>query len=256
MLGDNIRNLRKAKGLTLVQLSEKIDSSSGTLSHIEKGSRNPSLDMLDKIAEALGVTALDLMVGDSRAENNYFSELDTMAFPGDTSKTKIYLDNDIKNTVDWGQTIVKEQSAHYGSFSMDEMQPVSVRFVKIPVLGKIAAGLPVEAKENIIGHVPVPENEVSNGFYFYLLVQGDDMVNSGIKDGYRVLVKRQPGVENGEIAVVKINSHNATLKRVKKIGGQVILYPDNPAYDPIFVKDEDAEIIGKVVKVEFDPNKK
>jgi repressor LexA len=134
--------------------------------------------------------------------------------------------------------------------------PITVNLVPLPVLGKIPAGIPIEASENIIDYVYVPENEIKNGSYFYLQVQGDSMINSGIKNGYRVLVKRQPDVENGEIAVVRVNSHDATLKRVRKVDGQVILYPDNPEYDPIFIKEEGAEFIGKVVKVEFDPNKK
>lgn len=256
MLGDNVRKFRKSRGLTLEQLAEKIESSSGTLSHIEKGTRNPSLDMLNKIADALGVTSMDLMAGDSQAENAYFSEINSMAFPGDNSAVLKHLDREIKNTVAWGQAEIREQATQYGNYPIEDIQPITVRFVKVPVLGRIPAGAPIEAKVNIIDYINVPENEVSNGSYFFLQVEGDSMVNSGIKNGYRVLVKRQPDVESGEIAVVRVNSHDATLKRVKKIDGQVILYPDNPNYEPIFIKEEGAEIIGKVVKVEFDPNKK
>lgn len=256
MLGDNIRATRKNRKLTLDQLAEKINSTSGTLSHIEKGTRNPSLEMLNKIADALDVQVQDLIAGDSQAENEYFNEVNRMSFPGDNSNTLMYMDSDIKNTVNEGHVIINEQSAHYSSFQLKDMQPVTVRFVRLPVLGRIPAGIPIEAKVNIIDYVNVPENEVSNGEYFFLQVQGDSMINSGIKNGYRVLVKRQQDVESGEIAVVRVNSHDATLKRVKKIDGQVILYPDNPEYEPIFIREEGAEIIGKVVKVEFDPNKK
>lgn len=263
MVGDNIRKARKAyikengqEGLTLEALAEMIDSTSGTLSHIEKGSRQPSLEMLEKIAGALKTTSHALLAEDSQAENNYFNELNRMAFPDASEKVSQYLDRDLKNAVEWGQAVIKEQqTTQYGNFAVEDLQPVTVHFVKIPVLGRIAAGLPLEAKENIIGHIPVPENEV-NGSYFFLVVQGDSMINCGIKDGYRVLVRRQSDVENGEIAVVRVNSHDATLKRVRKIDGQVILYPDNPDYDPIIIKEEGAEIIGKVIKVEFDPNKK
>ncbi|SCY93328.1 transcriptional repressor LexA [Alkaliphilus peptidifermentans] len=136
------------------------------------------------------------------------------------------------------------------------LKPVTGKIVKVPVLGRIPAGNPIDAEENIIDYVEIPESEISNGSYFYLQVTGDSMIGSGIMDGYRVLVKKQPDVENGEIAVIRVNSTEATLKRVKKIDGQVILYPDNPKYDPIFINNSDAEIIGKVVKVEFDPNKK
>ena len=81
MLGDNIKKIRKARGYTLVQLADKIESSSGTLSHIENGTRNPSLDMLNKIADALDVSTLDLMAGDAAAENMYFDTINKMTNP-------------------------------------------------------------------------------------------------------------------------------------------------------------------------------
>lgn len=232
MLGENIRKSRKDINLTLEQLAEKIGSSSGTISHIENGTRKPSLDMLNKISEALGKPVIELMNGDTPAENAYLDEVFKMAFLGNN------------DTSDFDAIM-----------NAGDPQPV-YNFVKLPVLGKIAAGLPVEAKENIIDYVYVPEREVANGSYFYLQVEGNSMINSGIKNGYRVLVRKQPDVESGEIAVVRVNSHDATLKRVKKIDGQIILYPDNPDFDPILLKEEGATIIGKVVKVEFDPNKK
>lgn len=80
MLGEKIRKIRKAKDLTLDQLAEKLGSSSGTLSHIEKGSRNPSLDMLTKIAEALEVPVSDLVDGDTQAENMYMEEIDKATY--------------------------------------------------------------------------------------------------------------------------------------------------------------------------------
>lgn len=125
--------------------------------------------------------------------------------------------------------------------------------IPIPLIGRIPAGIPIEAYENIEGYVEAPESEVSNGNYFYLRVTGDSMTGSRICDGDLVLIRRQSDVENGEIAVVRINSHDATLKRVKKINGTIILYPDNPKYDPILINEDGAEIIGKVVKVEFAP---
>lgn len=151
------------------------------------------------------------------------------------------------------QKIVNEYTNQ--NINISDIMPVG-KTIKIPVLGKIPAGIPVEAIENIIDYVDVPENEVKNGSYFYLQVEGDSMIGSRIHDGDRVLVKRQKDIESGEIAVVRVNSHDATLKRVKKADGQVILYPDNPAYEPIIIKEEGAEFIGKVIKVEFDPNKK
>lgn len=132
----------------------------------------------------------------------------------------------------------------------------AINMVKIPLLGRIPAGMPIEVIENVEAWISVPEDLVSDGDYFYLRVEGDSMIGSRICDGDRVLVRKQSYVDSGEIAVVRVNSHDATLKRVKKINGQVILYPDNPSYEPIIVKEEEAEIIGKVVRVEFEPKRK
>ena len=128
--------------------------------------------------------------------------------------------------------------------------------VPVPLLGSIPAGIPIDAVEIIEGYIDTPETQVRDGQYFYLKVTGDSMIGSRIYEGDLVLVKKQSDIESGEIAVVRVNSHDATLKRVKRINGQVILFPDNPKYEPIIINEEGAEIIGKVIKVEFDPNKK
>lgn len=120
-------------------------------------------------------------------------------------------------------------------------------FEEIPVLGSIAAGQPVLAEENIKRYEKVPSEKVKDGQYFYLEVSGDSMIGAGIYEGDLVLVKRQSDVNHKEIAVVMVNAHDATLKRVFKQNGNVILQPENKKYDPIFIKSKDARIIGKVV---------
>jgi repressor LexA len=120
-------------------------------------------------------------------------------------------------------------------------------FKEIPILGSIAAGQPVFAEENIKEYAKVPSEKVKNGQYFYLEVSGDSMIGAGIYEEDLVLVRKQDDVENKEIAVVMVNAHDATLKRVFKQNGNVILQPENPKYDPIIIKSEDARIIGKVV---------
>lgn len=120
-------------------------------------------------------------------------------------------------------------------------------FEIIPVLGSIAAGQPVFAEENIKEYAKVPTEKVQNGQYFYLEVSGDSMIGAGIYEGDLVLVRKQNDVNHKEIAVVMVNAHDATLKRVFKQNGNVILQPENKKYDPIFIKSKDARIIGKVV---------
>lgn len=131
----------------------------------------------------------------------------------------------------------------------------TVPILKVPVLGHIAAGQPILAEEHIEEWTEIPNMwKLKPGEAIVLRVKGDSMIGSRIFDGDKVVVKLQKEVENGEIAVVNINGDEATLKRVKKTeNGQVILYPDNPKYDPFFVTNEEARIIGKVVQVMFEP---
>ena len=96
MVGENIKAARKAKKLTLDQLAEKMGSSSGTLSHIENGSRSPSLEMLNKIADTLGIPSSDLLAGDSLAESNYFSEVDKYTNPDKDS----FLASELNSAID------------------------------------------------------------------------------------------------------------------------------------------------------------
>lgn len=127
--------------------------------------------------------------------------------------------------------------------------------LRVPVLGYIAAGQPIFAQDQIDEWMDVPNLwNLKEEETIVLKVKGDSMIGSRIYEGDRVIVKLQPHVENGEIAVVNVNGDEATLKKVKRTdSGQVILYPDNPNYEPIFVENENARVIGKVVQVMFEP---
>lgn len=118
---------------------------------------------------------------------------------------------------------------------------------KIPILGTIAAGAPILAEEYIEGYEYVPTDANVD---FCLRVKGDSMINARIFDGDIVYIRKQPDVENGEIAAVIIDREEATLKRVYKIGGNVILRAENPKYKDLVFSKKDAKeikIIGKAV---------
>lgn len=124
---------------------------------------------------------------------------------------------------------------------------------RIPILGRIAAGEPIYAEENIDGYT---FTDLNGGYeYFGLRVRGDSMDAAGIKDGYVVIVRRQDIVENGQIAVCLINGEDATLKRFSQQGNIVTLMPQstNPKYQPFVfdITETSVEILGLVVKVEF-----
>ena len=122
---------------------------------------------------------------------------------------------------------------------------------KYPVLGKISAGLPILAIENIEDYSYAPSSKIQEGYdYFFLRVQGDSM-NNEFPDGCLLLVQRQPTLEKGQIGVFRINGDDATVKRFKEENGLIMLEPrsTNPVhetqtYDPKQVK---VEIIGKVI---------
>ncbi len=117
---------------------------------------------------------------------------------------------------------------------------------RVPLLGTIACGEPILAEENLDGYVEMAEEVTAD---FALRCRGDSMVNARILDGDLVFIRQQPDVENGEIAAVLIGDE-ATLKRVYKYPGQVVLQPENPQYPPLVYSGEqlqDFRILGKAV---------
>lgn len=118
----------------------------------------------------------------------------------------------------------------------------------IPVLGRVAAGKPIEAREDVIELIPVPERYCVD---FGLKVQGESMIGMGIKDGDMVLVRQQPNLENGEVGVVEIGGE-VTLKRFYRDDTKVMLLSENPEIPPMLVNGKDAKqknlrIIGKAI---------
>ena len=102
---------------------------------------------------------------------------------------------------------------------------------QIPVLGKIAAGTPVEAIQNEVSRIPLPSNIEKNGEFFGLKVQGDSMIEAGINDGDTVIVKKADTAENGKIVVALIDDHEAMLKRIRRKGKTVALESANRNYE-------------------------
>ena len=124
---------------------------------------------------------------------------------------------------------------------------------RIPILGRISAGLPLYADEQIEGYTYTDLNH--GGEYFALRVHGDSMDALGIKEGYLVIVRRQDYVDNGTICVVLVGDNEATMKRFYQDGDTVTLMPQstNPKHMPQIynLKYTPIHIIGKIVKVEF-----
>lgn len=160
---------------------------------------------------------------------------------------KVKIDNDsLKKLADYFNVTVDYL------LGRDEV-PSSGRGVKVPVYGEIAAGIPIEAIEDIIDFEEITPELAATGEFLALSVKGDSM-SPRIQSGDVVIIRRQETVENGEIAAVMVNGDSATLKRVKLEGDGLWLLPLNPAFQPIFyTKKECAEkpvrILGKMIEL-------
>ena len=125
----------------------------------------------------------------------------------------------------------------YNSFSpsvikggLDEKNQ-NIDDTEIPVLGKIAAGTPVEAIQNEVARIPLPNNLEKNGEYFGLKIQGDSMIEAGINEGDTVIVKKTDTADNGKIVVALIDNHEAMLKRIRRKGKTIALESANKNYE-------------------------
>ena len=128
----------------------------------------------------------------------------------------------------------------------DTFNLVRREVVNVPLLGRVAAGQPLLAVENIETYFPVPSEYIPNEETFMLRVTGESMINAGIFDGDNILVQRQSTAEDGEMVVALVDD-SATAKTFFKEEGHYRLQPENPAMDPIIV--EDCTILGKVFGV-------
>lgn len=111
----------------------------------------------------------------------------------------------------------------------------SREMVNVPIIGKVTAGEPILAVENIEDYFPIPVEYAGNSNTFFLKVQGDSMINKGILNNDLVLIKKQNTANNGDIVVALIND-SATIKTFYREKNHIRLQPENPAYEPIIVK--------------------
>lgn len=193
----NIKNRRKALGMTQTQLAEASGYADKTMiSKIEKGLIDLTQSKIIAIAEALRTTPKDLMGWNTRSE---------------------------------------------------------VEAVRIPVFGRVAAGVPLEMITEILDWEEIPVSMAKGGEYFALKIAGQSM-EPKISDGDVVIIRKQPDAETGDIVIATVNGEAATCKRLKKYRDGVELIPLNPAYQPLFftneeIKEKPVTILGRVVEL-------
>jgi repressor LexA len=144
------------------------------------------------------------------------------------------------------QTANGAAPAETGELPGDGMDIASQEATYVPLVGRIAAGVPITADQQVEDIFPLPRQLVGEGSLFMLKVAGDSMINAAIADGDWVVIRQQEDAENGEIVAAMIDGE-ATVKTLKQSDGHVWLMPHNPAFTPIL--GDDASILGKVVAV-------
>ncbi|MCB1364046.1 MAG: transcriptional repressor LexA [Rhodobacteraceae bacterium] len=126
--------------------------------------------------------------------------------------------------------------------------PVSASAVDLPVMGRIAAGVPIEAISHVSHQVAVPGSMLSSsGEHYALEVRGDSMIGAGINDGDVVVIRETASADNGDIVVALVEDHEATLKRFFRRGGSIALEAANPAYETRVFAEDKVKVQGKLV---------
>ena len=128
------------------------------------------------------------------------------------------------------------------------MEVEAVHAMELPVMGRIAAGVPIEAISEVSHHVAVPGSMLSGrGNHYALEVKGDSMIEAGINDGDIVVIREQSTADNGDIVVALVEDHEATLKRFRRKGGMIALEAANPAYETRVFPDHLVKVQGRLV---------
>ena len=141
--------------------------------------------------------------------------------------------------------ILKPVTAVAGGFVTRAVETAS-NLVSLPLLGRIAAGTPIEALSDPTNHLEIPASMVGSGEHFALEIIGDSMVGAGILDGDTVVIQRAETARHGEIVVALINQQEATLKTLLKEPGRIGLEAANPRYETRYFSTGEVEVQGKL----------
>lgn len=208
------------KGLKNMDVTRATGIPASTFSDWKKGKSSPKREKIEKIAEFFNINA-DWLAGTS----------------------------DFKTTA--------EMLQYYDSITdlpalREQIKDAKVGTVQIPVLGEVAAGVPISAEENWIDYECISEHLAATGDYFGLRIKGDSM-SPRISEGDTVIVRQQGDAESGDIVIVLVNGDTATCKRLMKYADGISLISFNPAYEPMTFSSKECEtkpikIIGKVVE--------
>ena len=128
-----------------------------------------------------------------------------------------------------------------------QAMPIDGGAVELPVMGRIAAGVPIAAISEVSHNVHVPQSMVGQGEHYALEVKGDSMIDVGINDGDVVVIRETNVADNGDIVVALVEGQEATMKRFRKNGNAIALEAANPAYETRVFRDDQVKVQGQLV---------
>ena len=139
---------------------------------------------------------------------------------------------------------IRIDSSRSRAIEIVDQEPVIEEFIEVPILGNVAAGIPLFSEENLDGVLKISASQLKTGNYFALQVQGDSMQDVGILDGDTAIFSEKQSASNGDIVVARINDEAVTLKRFYKEKNRIKLKAENPIYPPIYT--QNVRILGKL----------
>jgi repressor LexA len=146
-----------------------------------------------------------------------------------------------------GLSVVEGTRSKPSGLNFAPSQSIDSRTVSVPVMGRIAAGVPISAIQNHSHDIACPPDLLTGGEHFALEVKGDSMIEAGIHDGDIVIIRRCDSAENGDIVVALVEGEEATLKRLRKRGGAVALEAANPSYETRIFGPDQVSVQGRLV---------
>lgn len=214
-----ILTLRNEKGFSQEQLAKVLHVSKSTVAMWETGQRLPSVEKYEEIADYFNVD-MDFLYGRTSIKR---------------------------------KTLFDESGSEYVNSKLVTNISRKNQGVIINVLGRVAAGIPIEAVEEIIDTEEISAEMARTGEFFGLRIHGDSM-EPRMCEGDVVIVRKQDDAESGEIVIATVNGSDATCKRLRKYRDGIELISNNPAYSPMFYSNKEIEekpvrIIGKVVEL-------
>lgn len=279
---ERIKKFRDLRGFSTTELSKLTGISQSTISKLENGKRKVDIELLRKIAEALGIS-VDRLTGEAvstiieekleeydmtytelanraNVSHHWLLNLDAFipgGFGGGENAIEYKWITQVAEVLRLPSNTLRaalarqEAPAYDGLMSSPEEDFKDINFetypvgkrIKIPIIGVVTAGPNGLAFEDYQGEEWVDADRVNGGQYFYLRIKGDSMIGEGILPGDLALVRETTEVNSGALAIVIINNDEGTIKRVYKTEDSIILQASNPKTPPRFFKNEEMQNI-------------